>query len=259
MRYLLIFIILFCFINSKIYAADLVTIDSAEGIRRFNRSDAKVDFFPLANHFESQQNKVFCGIASSVIVLNTLRLDNSNIKKPQDHALISKSERKYFPKGVDPIFERYTQNILLNYKSKSKIAVFGKPIDIKGEMKPDYGLQLGELATLLSSYNLSVTKVTTNEKIQDNTIKESFIKNLKTKDDYILINYSRKTLGQGNSGHISPLGAYDKESDSFLIMDVNPNVSKWVWVETKDLTSSMRTFDIVENRGYLLIKEKTAN
>jgi hypothetical protein len=51
------------------------------------------------------------------------------------------------------------------------------------------------------------------------------------------------------------LAAYDSLSDSFLVMDVNPNASPWVWVATKDLIAAMRTKDGAENRGYLLVKE----
>lgn len=80
--------------------------------------------------------------------------------------------------------------------------------------------------------------------------------NLKTKDDYILVNYSRKSLGQKGGGHISPVAAYDQKSDSFLIMDVNPNKAPWVWLNSKDLIAAMNTFDTLENRGYLLIKDK---
>ena len=44
-------------------------------------------------------------------------------------------------------------------------------------------------------------------------------------------------------------------ADSFLIMDVNPNRAPWVWVRSGDLIAAMRTFDTVENRGYLLVSE----
>ena len=37
----------------------LVVWSSDEGIQRLSRSRAKVDFFPLANHFESQNNKIY--------------------------------------------------------------------------------------------------------------------------------------------------------------------------------------------------------
>ena len=38
-------------------------------------------------------------------------------------------------------------------------------------------------------------------------------------------------------------------------MDVNPNRAPWVWVGSDDLIAAMRTFDTVENRGYLLVSE----
>jgi len=79
--------------------------------------------------------------------------------------------------------------------------------------------------------------------------------NLAAEDDYVLVNYARRPLGQKGGGHISPLGAYDEASDSFLIMDVNPNRAPWVWVKADDLIGAMRTFDTVENRGYLLISD----
>ena len=47
----------------------------------------------------------------------------------------------------------------------------------------------------------------------------------------------------------------DERSDSFLIMDVNPNRAPWVWVRSDDLIAAMRTFDTVENRGYHLVSE----
>ena len=37
--------------------------------------------------------------------------------------------------------------------------------------------------------------------------------------------------------------------------DVNPNRAPWVWVRSDDLIAAMRTFDTVENRGYLLVSE----
>ncbi len=83
-------------------------------------------------------------------------------------------------------------------------------------------------------------------------------RNLAARNDYVLVNYARKALGQAGGGHISPLGAYDRASDSFLIMDVNPNRAPWVWVRATDLIAAIRTFDTVENRGYLLVSEGEA-
>ncbi len=253
---LFVFIAIFSLVAA---AANLVSFDSADGIKRLEHAAAKQDFFPLANHFQSQENKVFCGLASSAIVLNALRLGNNAITKPEDNSLLSTEDRRYFPEGFNPVFARYSQHNLLNNNTKSKSEILGKPVTIKDKQVADYGLQLRQLHTLLTENGLDVTVRVSDDSLKDEMIRNELVTNLATANDYVLVNYSRKTLGQGNVGHISPLGAYDKISDSFLILDVNPNAAKWVWVDSADLIAAMRTFDTVENRGYILVKEGSAN
>ena len=71
----------------------------------------------------------------------------------------------------------------------------------------------------------------------------------------MIVNYNRSALGQTGGGHISPLGAFDETSDSFLVMDVNPTNHPWVWVPASALFAAMATKDTAENRGYLLVSE----
>ena len=52
----------------------LLEWSSEESSERLSRSSHKADFFPLSNHFISQDNRIFCGPVSSAIVLNALRL-----------------------------------------------------------------------------------------------------------------------------------------------------------------------------------------
>ena len=40
---------------------------------------------------------------------------------------------------------------------------------------------------------------------------------------------------------------------SFLVLDVNPAAAGWVWMPAATLIKGMRTFDTVENRGYVLV------
>jgi hypothetical protein len=82
--------------------------------------------------------------------------------------------------------------------------------------------------------------------------------NLSQGGDYVIVNYSRALLAQPGGGHVSPVAAYDKKSDSFLAMDVNLNRAPWVWVPGKALIAAMRAHDTVENRGYLLVKERSS-
>jgi hypothetical protein len=56
------------------------------------------------------------------------------------------------------------------------------------------------------------------------------------------------------TSNVSPVGAYDAESDSFLVLDVNPANADWVWMPTKTLVNGKRTFDKIENRGYILVQ-----
>jgi hypothetical protein len=85
-------------------------------------------------------------------------------------------------------------------------------------------------------------------------IRNELADNLKRRDNYVIVAYKRDAVGQRGGGHISPLGAYDSESDSFLVLDVNPSSADWVWMPSATLIRGMRTFDTVENRGYILIQ-----
>ena len=235
-------------------AGALVEWQSGDSLRRLARSAHKADFFPLSNHFVSQDNKIFCGPVSSAIVLNALRLGRKQ-GLPEDRQSIAENERAWLPEGFNPFFGKYTPGNVLNARTKSRVEVLGKPIEIAGKLRSDYGLQLRQLAGVLRAHGLAVTVRAVDEAADGETIRREIARNLATGDDYVLVNYARKALGQKGGGHISPLGAYDATSDSFLIMDVNPNRAPWVWVGSADLVAAMRTFDTVENRGYLLISE----
>ncbi len=244
---------------SVMYAAPaagtpLVEWSSEESVARLSRAEHKVDFFPLSNNFISQDNRIYCGPASSAIVLNALRLGKRE-GLPQDRRAIDPADMAWLPVGFDPFLGKFTPNNVLIQGTKSVAEVLGKPIEIAGEWKKDFGLQLRQLAQVLRAHGLSVKTRVVSDGTELELVHDELADNLSTADNYVLVNYSRKELGQTGGGHISPLGAYDRESDSFLIMDVNPNRAPWVWVKAADLVAAMRTFDTVENRGYLLISE----
>jgi hypothetical protein len=237
-------------------ALTLVPFAAAESQKRLERSAAKVDLFRLANHFEGQQNMGYCGPASATIVLNALRADNATISKPRDPALFPPEYRKSLPPGLDPIFARYTQSTFFDEQTtavKTRDQFFGKPKTPTA--KPSPGLELRELAGILRAHGLDTELRVADDTLSDDVIRRELGTNLATPDDYVVVNYFRPVLGQKGGGHISPLGAYDKASDSFLILDVNPNGHTWVWVPAPLLIKSMRTRDVVENRGYLLVRE----
>lgn len=234
----------------------LVAWSSVESQDLFERSN-KTDFYPLANQFEAQLNKFYCGPATAVVILNALRMSNDKIKKPEDPKLFRGSV-KTIPKGYNPVFARYTQDQFFTPetdKIKTRAQVFGAPMPGQAADSHDYGIQLRQLATMLESHKLKIDLRVADGSLTDTTIRNEIIENLQSKNDYVIVNFDRKTLGQAGGGHIAPMAAYDKRSDSVLILDINPSHQPWTWVKIDDLIAAMRTKDTVENRGYLLVEE----
>ncbi|BCG63181.1 MAG: hypothetical protein methR_P0875 [Methyloprofundus sp.] len=241
----------------------IISWRSPEGIQRLAESNYKIDFFTLANHFESQHNKLFCGPASAAIVLNSLRIRNSTLKIPQDTTLLSAADLQFFSsKTWSPFFERYTQNNIFMNSPKSRALVLGEVLldeqgeaqhTLRGKPRRDRGFQVRQLAELFLKHDLTVKIGIVTQGLASTVIKQDLLKNLQHPDDYVIVNYKRGVLQQAGGGHISPIGAYHQASDSFLIMDVTPNKADWVWVKAELLFNAMRTFDTVENRGYLLV------
>jgi hypothetical protein len=106
---------------------------------------------------------------------------------------------------------------------------------------------------MLRANALVTTVVVVDDARSEQAIRADLADNLARGGDYVIVNYRREAVGQKGGGHISPLGAYDAASDSFLVLDVNPAAAGWVWMPAATLVKGMRTFDTVENRGYVLV------
>ena len=126
-------------------------------------------------------------------------------------------------------------------------------MEVNGKTVRDVGFQLRQLDALLRAHGLATRLVIVDEARADAEIADELRRNLERSGDYVIVNYTRRAVGQPGGGHISPLGAYDAESDSFLVLDVNPAAAGWVWMPTATLVKGMRTFDTVENRGYIVV------
>ena len=69
------------------------------------------------------------------------------------------------------------------------------------------------------------------------------------------LHYSRSSLGQTGSGHFSPLGAYDPDSDRLLVLDVARFKYPPHWVTVSDLWEAMKGVDsdTGNSRGYAMV------
>ena len=229
----------------------LVPFASDEGLARLGRSGAKVDFAALANQFEAQYNGAFCGPTSAAIVLNTVKSRSADLTR--DHTRLRKEDVQFMPAGADPIVPRFTQDSVIDRGPKTRAQVLGEPIIIASKQVRDFGYQLRQFDAMLRANGLVTTVVVVDDARSELAIRADLQGNLARGGDYVIVNYRREAVGQQGGGHISPLGAYDAASDSFLVLDVNPAAAGWVWMPAATLVRGMRTFDTVENRGYVLV------
>ena len=193
-------------------------------------ADAREAYFSLASNFLTQKNQAFCGVASTVMVFNAMQLPAPAVPE------------------FDP-YRTFTQDNLLDSPTEAVIP-------LATIMKQ--GITLDQLGGLIGTQPVNVTVTHAADGGLDafrNVAKEYLGKRV----HFVIINYLRKAIGQEKGGHISPLAAYDKETDMFLILDVARYKYPPVWVKAAELFSAMNTVDKdneSKTRGYILISKK---
>jgi hypothetical protein len=238
-------------ISSALMTKKTLVWSAPEAKERFSRS-FNGDFFSLASFFEPQVNKFNCGPATGTVLLNALFLHQPSREKPVDPSTYPLKEN-YIGPAFNPSFEKFTQATFFNPKSekvKSRETFYGKP---GPDRVQDGGLMLDQFSRMLEAHGLK-TQIFYAES-SDAFLKQKsvLIASLKDANSFIAINFDRKVLDQNGGGHISPLVAYDQETDSFLVMDVNPAVTEWFWVDAIRLFASMNSKDGKQYRGFLKV------
>ena len=192
-------------------------------------SEAHEAYFPLASNFLTQKNQAFCGVASIVMVLNAMQLPAPAVPE------------------FDP-YTTFTQENVLNSRSEAILPV---------EVIKKQGMTLDELGGILSIYPVKAEVHHAADTTVDD-FRTQAQKYLATPGEFVIINYLRKAIGQEKGGHISPLAAYDAETDRFLILDVARYKYPPVWVTASELYTSMNTQDSDnenKTRGFVLISK----
>jgi hypothetical protein len=209
-------------------ASMLTPLSSVEGRQFLLNSHLTQSFLMLSENYITQENQAYCSIASSVMVLNALKI------KPQNR-----------------LFGKYNFIDQDNFFSDQVLQKVSQE-DIRKN-----GLTLDQLGDILKSYPIDVSI------IHAKTISyEYFLKNLielfKTSDRYMIVNFLRAKLGQPGGGHFSPIAAYDPTSEKVLVMDVARYKYYPYWVSTHDLWNAMQTLDNTSllTRGYIIIKKE---
>jgi hypothetical protein len=208
----------------------LIDLRSDAGETLLHDSEATAAFTPLVSNFITQKTQSYCGVASMVMVLNALQL----------------------PAPVVPEYDPYrtfTQDNLLDAASE---AIRPQATILERGMTLD---QLGAILDLHAIAKVDHAEDTTLEDFRDKARAA-----LSTDGQFVIVNYLRSAIGQEKFGHISPLGAYDADTDRFLILDVSRYKYPPVWVEASVLFAAMNTPDSDNDnrsRGFVRVRPRS--
>lgn len=208
-------------------AEGLVALNSPAGEQALLRSPAKAAYWDLSLQFVTQKTQSFCGVASIVMVLNAAGV----------------------PAPTTPEYEPYrifTQDNVFNAQTE---AILPQAVILQ------QGITLDQLGSLVRSFGLAAAVHHAADSNLD-SFRAAAREHLAAPGRFVLVNYLRKVLGQERGGHISPLAAYDAESDSFLVLDVARYKYPPVWVKAAALFAAMSTPDSDNrnlSRGFVLI------
>ncbi|MFM2061157.1 MAG: hypothetical protein RLZZ507_827 [Cyanobacteriota bacterium] len=209
-------------------ASNLIGFDTPEGETLLISSKSKDDFFPLSMQFVTQDNLAYCGVASIVMVLNSLKIPAPETPEYRE-------------------FKLFTQDNFFNNPKTQQV--------ITQEKVARSGMSLQQLGGLLASYDGVKIKVYHAGDSNLQEFRKLAIENLKQPGNFVLVNYLRKEIGQERGGHISPLAAYNEATDRFLILDVSRYKYPPVWVKAADLYKAMNTGDSSsgKTRGFVFV------
>ena len=207
--------------------AGVVGFTSTEGEALFIGAEARGDYFPLSIHFTNQVNPAFCGPATISMILNALGVP----RPPSDMTL-----------GLG-LFDQ--ENVFTPATDA---------VETKAGVLAD-GMTLDQFGGVLKAHDLSVDIRHAGDTNVDD-FRKAAVAALEDDDHFVAVNYLRKAIGQETGGHISPLAAYDADTDRFLILDVSRYKYPPIWVEAAALYGAMNTPDASngdKTRGYVIV------
>lgn len=210
------------------HADPLVYITDADGQTLFDAAEIRAPYFKLATYLESEQILTFCGPATIAAVLNSL-----DIKRPVP--------QKLYPWGL------FTQDTIFTPENQAV-----KPYP----MVEHEGLVLEQLTAFFNNLGVKA-EMHHADTIDEAKLRQVIKETLADPNKRLVINYTRKAIGQTGDGHISPIGAYDADTDRVLVLDVAKYKYPPVWMTVADLYKAINTINSGSNktRGIVVVSK----
>lgn len=206
--------------------SNLISLNSKEGKELLVTSSLSKDYLPLSIHFISQKKPSYCGIAAMAMILNSCSFPISSLPQfGNSHAFTQ-----------DNIVKEQITNRLYFWKTYF------------------LGTTIEQIRQFIKAYNVT-SEIYYAQLITLDEFRNTVKINLDLSNRFVLVNYSRKILGQKGIGHFSPIAAYNQKTDRFLILDVARHKYPPVWVKANHLYSAMQTIDFEskKSRGFIIV------
>ena len=209
----------------------IIYADTERGAELFDEAAVKGHFWTICRYFISEKFLTYCGVASSVTVLNSL-------------AIPAPDEPQIYP------YKMFTQDNIFT----DEVLHHRRPLDVeKG------GSTLEQQADFLKALHVGVDTHFGSD-LDLETCRQILVDILKSPDRRVIVDFNRKTLRQKGSGHFSPLAAYHEGEDRFLLMDVARYKAPPCWVSAPMLHAALQGIDSTsgKSRGFLVITRPDA-
>lgn len=173
------------------------------------------DYPGLTTAFQVQEHGSWCGVASSVAVLNArgASLTQSGFFTPKATAVRAKWQ--------------------VNTR----------------------GMTLGDLAGMLRAHG-ALVQVHYAKDTTEQQFRKAIASNLSQAGDWLIVNYDRRVMNEAGGGHMSPLAAWDEDTDRVLLLDTAAYKYPPHWVPVTTLFAAMQSVDADSgrSRGWVVVR-----
>jgi hypothetical protein len=214
--------------------APLISLASQKGEELFAKTPAeyKNDYWDLSQYFVTENGLAYCAPATMVMVLNALKIDPKIAPEHSPYKMFNQ-ENIFF------------NNAILNQQITPSRTNFK-------------GITLDQATFMLRQYAPKVKRYYGTDFKNSASFKKTLIDALKDRNEFVIANFYRKSIGEVGGGHFSPVAAYNPKTDQFLILDVARYKYPSVWVSSGTLLRAIQGKDSSSHisRGVIIVSRK---
>ena len=217
---------------------DYRSAESRTRLCRTLQTGYAVPFLALSSCYNTQSKLTYDGLTTLAIILNSLQIDPrrcwKSIWRWYTDELLDNCVYKDGVKEPGPTLEEFVYLAECN----GAIATIVRPNKTIGQFEKF----VQSLARVCTGGKLANDQNPTNE----------------IPKEFMAISYSREAVGQFGGGHYSPVAAFDRETNSVLMLDTARYKYPPHWIPVELIFQAMLSVDIVtgKSRGYIVLEAK---